>query len=104
MTDFIAKDVMDKDGILTIHGQLPKKSHHAKNKQRKSAKPQYSFVFSAKRSAAYREYFDPRPEAENRILKLSELVGRLKLWGLVAKSSQTKKNGQLSRWVYVCIP
>jgi hypothetical protein len=81
---FIAIETKTTDdlGLFETHSRVVKGKTKAKGKQanhRKNLqKTKYVFNKSSKRTPAYKDYFNPDHTVENRMLGLSNLVGRLK--------------------------
>ena len=75
-------------GFIALHGDVPdsesargkgKNNGKAKTKSRQPRrktmqKPLYVFVGASTLSQAYKDYFDPGPEVEKKVLGLSDLV------------------------------
>ncbi|PCH37883.1 hypothetical protein WOLCODRAFT_96043 [Wolfiporia cocos MD-104 SS10] len=80
---FIATETKEVDALglmetTTRDTRSKSKGKNAKTKQPRRKilqKPKYVFVKAAKTTQAYEDYFNPDPEVEKRVLRLSELVG-----------------------------
>ena len=65
----------DDLGILETASRVSKSKAKQKGKQRKTLqKAKYIFNSLSKHTQAYKDYFNPDPAVENRVLGLSDLV------------------------------
>jgi|ERR1700685_317107 hypothetical protein len=79
LSGFIAIEtiVTDELGVLSTHVRSAKGKSKAKGKaktRKEIQKAKYYFVASSKKTAAYKDYFNPDVDVERRMMGLSEAV------------------------------